>query len=107
MKSPITVIQGSAGTSRWIPVDYKQVPFNIGLGVVLSSGAVLTYQVEHTFDDLQDPNITPTAFVNAGLNGLTVNDDGNYAFPVKAIRINVTAYTNGEAKLLIVQGNQR
>jgi hypothetical protein len=104
MKSPITVTQSSLGSSRWIPVDYKQTPFNIGMGVKLSAGAVLTYTVEHTFDDIQNPNITPVAFPNADLNSLSANDDGNYAFPVKAIRLTVGSYTSGDATLLIVQG---
>jgi hypothetical protein len=62
MKSPIYVTQDSAGVSRWVPLDYKQVPFNVGLGVKLSAGANLTYTIEHTFDDIQDSSITPVAF---------------------------------------------
>ena len=104
MKSPITVTVSAAGSSRWVPVDYKQTPFNIGMGVKLSAGANLTYTVEHTFDDIQDSSVTPVAFPNSGLTARTANDDGNYAFPVKAIRLTVDAYTTGSATLLIVQG---
>jgi hypothetical protein len=107
MKSPIYVTQDSAGSSRWVPLDYKQVPFNVGLGVKLSTGAGLTYTVEHTFDDIQNPDITPVAFPNAGLTSKTANDDGNYAFPVKAVRVTVSGYTSGNATLMIVQGEQR
>ena len=104
MKSPIYVTQDSAGVSRWVPVDYKQTPMNIGIGVKLSAGANLIYTVEHTFDDIQDPAITPVAFPNSGLSGKTGNDDGNYAFAIKAIRLNVTTHTTGDATMMIVQG---
>jgi hypothetical protein len=87
-------------------MDYRQSPFNVGMGVKLSAGAVLTYTVEHTFDDIQDPTITPVPFSNSGLTSLSANDDGNYAFPVKAIRLTVDSYTGGDATLLIVQGER-
>ncbi len=106
MPRPITVTVSSQTVSAWIPVDYKQTPVNIGLGVVLSGGAVLTYDVEHTFDDIQDSTVTPTAFKNNGLQTKTANDDGNYAFPIRATRLNVTAFTSGSATLTIIQGTQ-
>ena len=101
---PITVNVGSQTASSWIPLDIKKTPFNVGLGIVLSIGADLTYTVEHTFDDVQDSTVTPTAFSNAGLIDRVSNDDGNYAFPVQAVRLNVTDYTSGDATLTIIQG---
>ncbi len=103
MPRPTSVTVSSATQSAWIPSDYKQTPFNVGLGVVVSG--TLTYTVEHTFDDIQDPSVTPTAFDNAGLVSQTANNDGNYAFPVRAIRLNVTAFTSGDATLTIIQGS--
>lgn len=107
MKSPITVTQSAVGSTRWVPLDYKQVPFNVGMGVKLSAGSVLTYTVEHTFDDIQDPSVTPVAFSNSELASLSVNNDGNYAYPVKAVRLTITSHSAGEATLLIVQGGHR
>lgn len=34
----------------------------------------------------------------------TTADDGNYAFPVPFVRLNVTAYTSGKATLVVVSG---
>jgi hypothetical protein len=100
---PIVVTKaGSTGTTAWIPMDYKQSPFNVGLAVVLSGTA--TYDVEHTFDDIFDPNVTPTAFKHSVLTAQTTNKDGNYAFPVRAIRLNVTAWTSGNATITLLQG---
>lgn len=104
MRSPVSVTVDSATSSKWVPLDYRQAPFSVGLGVVLSAGASLTYSVEHTFQDIQDPDVTPIAFENSGLQAKTANDDGNYAFPVKAVRLTITSYTSGNATLYISQG---
>ena len=79
---------------------------NISVSVALSAGAVLTYTVEHTFDDPLKEGFDPATavwFPNATLAAQTANGDGNYAFPVTAIRLNVTSYTSGTATLTIIQ----
>lgn len=101
---PTSVSRSAAGTSAWIPVDYRQNPFNIGLGLVISG--TLTADVEHTFDDVFDSSVTPTAFKHDTMTGKSANDDGNYAFPIRAIRLNLTAYTSGSATLTILQGQR-
>jgi hypothetical protein len=103
---PQVVTVSSQAASAWIPVDMYQTPFNIGFGVVLSGGASLTYTVEHTFDDVFDSTVTPTAFPHASVASETTNQDGNYAFPVRAIRLNVSTYTSGTATLTILQGRK-
>lgn len=47
---------------------------------------------------------TQKVFDHSTLTGLTARADGNYAWPVKAIRLNITSYTAGRAYLDIVQG---
>jgi hypothetical protein len=91
------------GTSAWIPIDNKQAPVNLGLGCVIVSGTA-TYSVEHTFDDIWDTTVTPVAFQNSGITAQTTNKDGNYAFPVKAIRLNVTAGTSPVVAMTMIQG---
>ena len=98
---PQVIAKSGTGQSAWIPMDYKQSPFNVGLGAVVSG--TVTYQIEHTLDDPFDSSITPTAFVHTSLVGKTANADGNYAFPLRAIRINNTAGT-GTTTLTILQG---
>lgn len=103
MRPQVITKSGSTGTTAWIPMDYKQNPFNVGFAVTLGAG-VLTYSVEHTFDDVLDPTVTPVAFAHSTVAAQTTNKDGNYAFPVRAIRLNVTAWTSGGATLTILQG---
>lgn len=100
MRPQVISITGT-GTTAWIPLDYKQNPFNIGLGIVVNG--TITYDIEHTFDNVLDSSVTPTAFKHSTLVAQTANKDGNYAFPVQAIRVNNTAGT-GSTTLTILQG---
>ena len=98
---PQVITQSGTGSTAWIPLDYKQNPFNIGLGIVVNG--TITYDIEHTFDDVFNASVTPTAFKHSTLVAQTANKDGNYAFPVRAVRVNNTAGT-GSTTLTILQG---
>lgn len=98
---PQVISLTSTGQSAWIPLDYKQSPFNVGIGCVVTG--TITYDIEHTFDDVFDSTITPTAFKNSTITGKSANFDGNYAFPIRAMRINNTAGT-GTTTVTILQG---
>jgi len=103
---PIRVSVGSATTSQAIPLDQYISPFNVGVAVTLSAGAGLTYKVQHTFDDVFAAGFNPataTWFDHATITGKTASFDGNYAFPVSAIRLNVTPWTSGTATFNVVQ----
>ena len=89
--------------SAWIPVDREQTPFNIGFGCTIDSGTA-TYTVQHTFDDVYDPNVTPVAFNNSSVAAKTTNADGNYAFPVTAIRLSVSAGSSPVVSMAMIQG---
>ena len=59
MRPQVITVTGVA-TSAWIPLDYKQSPFNVGMGIVVNGS--VTYDIEHTFDDIFAQGTTPTAF---------------------------------------------
>lgn len=103
---PIRVTVGSVAASNTVPLEQYISPFNLGLGVSLSVGADLTYTVQHTFDDVFARNFNPATanwFSHATMVNKTTSFDGNYAYPITAIRLNVTAYVSGSATLTIVQ----
>ena len=102
--TPQVISLSAAGSTAWIPVDYKQNPFNIDIAVVLSNTPNLTYKVEYTLDDIFNPAITPTAFSHSTLVGLTVNGQAPITSPVRAIRLTVTAWTSGTATMTALQG---
>lgn len=95
----------SQTTGAAIPLDWRLDPFNVSLGCVVSGGANLTYKVQHTFDNVLDASVTPTWFDHSSITGQTGNKDGNYAFPVTAVRLNVTAFTGGSVTMTVIQAS--
>lgn len=67
--------------------------FNVGFGAVVSG--TVTYTIQHTFDGVN-------FFDHEFAVDQTTNQDGNYAFPVASIRIDVTAGT-GTVTLTAIQ----
>lgn len=93
------VAQTGTGSSAIIPMNLDSTPFNAGFGVVVSG--TVTYTVQHTFDPVWNGGIT-TWFDHPTVAAKTANQDGNYAFPVSAIRVTVSAGA-GTATLTVIQ----
>jgi len=88
--NPVTYTVTGTASGRAVNMDYRQNPFCVSVGAVVNG--VATYSVQHTFDDIYAG--APTTWMqNSNLNGTTVTGATNYAFPVTAIRGNVTAAT--------------
>jgi len=95
---------GSTQSSPY-PVNFKANNFGIGLGLTMTASKGIAADIEHTFDD---PKVAlSTWHKHEALTSQSASADGNYAFPVTAIRINVTAATatGGTTTLQIVQND--
>lgn len=86
--------------------DIMQNPFAIGVGCVVNSTNI-TYSVEHSFDYTGSSvfiSSNATWFQNSTIAAAQGNLTGNYAFPVSAIRANVTAGSStGTLTLTLIQ----
>jgi hypothetical protein len=105
MARPVRVTLGAVAVSAPIPLNNYVSPFNVGIGCDISAGGSLTYAVEHTFDDVFAANFNPvtaTWFPTAGLSG-TTDLNGNLAFPVTAVRINVSVWASGTVTFTVIQ----
>src|SRR5690242_4662556 len=105
---PVRVTVSSQAASAPVPLNNLVQPFNVGIGCVISAGASLTYTVQHTFDDVFSSTFNPSTATwfnhdDSGLVSQTGNANGNVAFPVTAVRINVTAYTSGSVTMTVIQ----
>jgi len=106
MGKPVRVTVSSATSSAVIPLSLNADPFSVGIGCDVSAGASLTYTVQHTFDDVFSPTFNPataTWFSNSVIVSQTADRDGNYAFPVTAVRLTVTAWTSGSVTMTVIQ----
>lgn len=100
---PITYSVTGVGTSNVCPADHYVSPFNVALNVVVSG--TVTYTVQYTFDDVFAANFNPSTanWTNhPSLTAQSVTKDSNIAYPVRGIRLNVSAGT-GTATLTIIQ----
>ena len=79
---PQRVTLSAAGFSPWLNINrMPQGNFGVALGVRLSSGASLTYSVQHTMDQLYEPTrewsaarTTTTGTITRVNHGLSVGD---------------------------------
>jgi hypothetical protein len=104
MRRYSTTVTGTGVSAPFIP-DYMLSIVNIGVGCSISATAA--YTVEHTFDDVFAPGFNPataTWFPNSGITAATGNKDGNYAFPICAIRLNVASST-GSVTMVLLQAS--
>lgn len=108
----ITIGTSGVASTPWLRFDTDiPNPFAVGIGTTLVSGAV-NWTVEHTFDKMI-PNAgsgyianaatyTPNTFPNSGITSKAASTDGNYAFPIQAMRLTV----NSGAGVVLCQAGQ-
>ena len=92
----------ASGGSNWIPLNQFETPFNVGFGVTVvapaASAAITTdFSVQHTFVDLIAGVSVGSGdiFDHSDVSGKSASIDGNYAFPVAAVRVFVSALASG------------
>lgn len=84
-----TVATVASGSTKVIPINWRANTFGVGFSCVPTGGA--TYSLEHTFDDIYDSTVTPVYHAHsAALTGAVDNQDGNYAYPIRAVKLTVT-----------------
>ena len=93
------VSKTGVGSSDSIPMNLDSTPFNVGFAVVVTG--TVTYTVQHTFDNPWTTN-SPVWFDHPTVAAEVASADGNYAFPVAAIKVAVTA-GDGTAQLTVIQ----
>lgn len=109
MKSKTFTVSASAGgnsvTTIYVP-DRHVTPFNIGFGCVPTAVSAI-FTVQHTFQDpLQVTAASLTWFnhefiVNSSAAGGPI--DGNYAFPVGGIRVQLASAANAGVSTTFIQ----
>jgi hypothetical protein len=122
----IVVSTTGTGTSNAIPLDTYIAPFQVSIGVAMSSGSEVL--IEHTYSNVFDESVTPTWFPSASSTadeGFLLQEDGfsllqedgsfiltgdeNFShfidFPVSAIRLN-TIVNGGSITMTVLQAGR-
>jgi hypothetical protein len=111
-RATLTGLSSTAGFPTWFPDTYR-TPFNIGICVTVNSTGV-TWSIEHSFDYIGNLSSNFNRFISSAvtwfqhstLSGQSSNANGNYAFPVTGIRLNVTAGSStGTTTVTLIQAD--
>lgn len=97
--STVTVGTNGVGSSRIVQPDLHITPFNIGVGCEVTG--TINYTVQHTFDEI-GYGTDLTWFDHASIADESTDADGNYAFPVRGIRVEINSGT-GSVKTTLIQ----
>jgi hypothetical protein len=100
---PVRVTGSTVAASDPIVLDVNEAPFAVSIGCKVTG--TITYSVQHTFDDPWASGGLASAvwYDHSTLAAKTTNSDSNYAFPVTAVRLNVTAVTGGTVTMTVIQ----
>ena len=96
---------GNSRSSVFVP-DIHLNPFNVGFGAVIATTAHFT--VLHTFQDpLKTTAAALTWFPHEFVVQSSANIDGNYAFPVGGICVEISAANEGGVTTTFIQAGVR
>ena len=100
---PKSTTLSTTGYSNWIPIDYRQTAFNVGVQIQPSAGADVIWAVQITTDDPYTTLIPRAVAAPEPLNTGTTYDIGNINIPFTAIRLSATI-VSGSVTMTIIQG---
>lgn len=91
--------------SQPYPVDFLSVTDG-GISVAVTITGTINYDIQHTLDEIFDSSATINWFDHASMAAKTASADGNYAFPIRAIRLLINSVTTGATvSMNILQGS--
>lgn len=95
---PVRLTLSSVTTSAPIPVDWRLRPTDITLQVIVANSN--TSSVQYTTDDLS--GAITNWFDVSGMAALTASTKGSITTPVTAVRLNMTVWASGSARLDVI-----
>ena len=104
---PITVtVPAGASNSNVIPLDHYISPFNVSLAFTTANATNLSFIVQSTYADVWNSAFeaeTATWFTTP-MSASNASATGNIAFPVTAVRLQVSAADFGSSLTVIQAG---
>ena len=108
MRAVQSSILNAISVSPPVVMDARAETISISIAAIVSTGATLTCHAEFTLDDVFSTSFNPSTanwFPVTGLSAVSTNTFSSTGFPVSAIRLNMTAWTSGNAYLRIIQSD--
>ena len=101
---PISKTVSAVASSEPIPLDHYISPANITVDVRVD-GTTVTFAGEYTTDDIYAADYDADAGNWSTITGVSgaASVTGNIAFPVTAVRLDVTAIASGSVTMTVIQ----
>lgn len=93
----------ATGSQTPISVDWRIAPVNGAYAVIFNGAATGSVTVDRTYDNVNDPNITPVWFSSAAI---TTNTEGTITIPVQFIRVMIGSLSGGTLSFKFNQATQ-
>ena len=69
--NPKSVSYSTTGSKEAIAIDWRIAPVNVGYAVIVPGGVTASVTLDHTYDNVNDPSITPVWISSAAITTTT------------------------------------
>lgn len=98
--NPVSVTYSGTGAQTPIQLDYRVPIMNASWVVIVPGGVTTSLTVDHTYDNVNDPSVTPVWLSSAAITATT---EGTFTTPYQFMRVNIASLSGGNVTLKYVQ----
>lgn len=93
----------TTGSQDAIAIDWRIAPVNVGYAVIIPGGVTASVTFDHTYDNVNDPNITPVWLASSAITATT---EGTVTVPFQFVRLTIASVSGGAVTLKLNQATQ-
>src|SRR6185312_2201849 len=101
--NPKSISYATTGTKEAIAIDWRIAPVNVGYAIIVPGGVTTSLTLDHTYDNVNDPTITP---VWISSSAITTTTEGTVTAPYQFVRLNIASISGGSVTLKLNQATQ-
>jgi len=101
--NPKSVSYSTTGSKEAIAIDWRIAPVNVGYAVIVPNGVTTSVTLDHTYDNVNDPSVTPVWIASTAITATT---EGTIAVPFQFVRLTIASISGGAVTLKLNQATQ-
>lgn len=101
--NPKSVSYSTTGSHEAIAIDWRIAPVNVGYAIIVPGGVTASVTFDHTYDNVNDPNVTPVWIASTSITATT---EGTVTVPWQFVRVTVASVSGGAVTLKLNQATQ-
>jgi|GEM_PF-5533416 len=99
-----TIPATATGNQTAIALDWRITPFSVNTAIIVPVGTTASLTVEYTFDNINDPDVTPVWIADSTYGTVTGTKERVYTAPYQFVRVVVGSISGGPAYFNVLQG---